>query len=61
MTFAERKKARTEYYDKYVKGWKQRECTACAGSGIYDNDGSPPCGACDGTGVETYKPNTEQS
>lgn len=26
-------------------------CTACSGSGYYDDDGSPPCGSCQGTGV----------
>lgn len=26
------------------------ECIACAGSGRYDDTGSPPCGACNGTG-----------
>ena len=26
------------------------KCSACSGSGYYDNTGSPPCGACDGTG-----------
>jgi len=25
-------------------------CTACNGSGHYDNDGSPKCGSCNGTG-----------
>lgn len=28
------------------------KCSACGGSGRYDNDGSPPCGACNGTGRE---------
>lgn len=26
------------------------KCTACNGSGRYDNTGSPPCGACNGSG-----------
>ena len=56
MTYEERKKERTEYYNNYVKGWKERPCTACNGSGYYDNTGSPKCGACDGTGKEKYKP-----
>lgn len=59
MNFHERKKERKEYYERYVKGWKQRNCTACNGSGYYDHDGSPPCGACDGTGKETYKPDSK--
>lgn len=57
MSFQERKQQRTEYYRKYIHGWKQRKCVACNGSGRYDNNGSPPCGACDGTGKERYKPN----
>lgn len=55
MNFRERKQARTEHYEKYVKGWKQRACSACNGSGYYDDNGSPKCGACEGTGKETYK------
>lgn len=57
MNFHQRKKERTERYEKYVKGWKQRPCTACNGSGYYDHNGSPKCGACNGTGKEKYKPN----
>lgn len=30
----------------------KRKCVACNGSGRYDSKGSPPCGACDGTGYE---------
>lgn len=45
-----RKKLRTEYYEKYVKGNKLEECNACAGSGYYDHNGSSSCGSCDGTG-----------
>lgn len=26
------------------------KCTACGGTGYYDHDGSPPCGACNGNG-----------
>ena len=25
-------------------------CSACGGSGYYDNTGSPKCGSCNGTG-----------
>lgn len=25
-------------------------CAACSGSGVYDDHGSPACGACEGTG-----------
>jgi DnaJ-class molecular chaperone len=58
-TFHERKAARKEYYEKFVKGWKLRDCTSCSGTGIYDNTGSPPCGACEGTGKEEYKPRSD--
>jgi DnaJ-class molecular chaperone len=56
MSFHERKKERKEYYEKYIKGWKLRNCTACNGSGYYDSHNSPSCGACDGTGKERLKP-----
>ena len=56
MTFHERKQARKEYYENYVKGWKLRPCSACNGSGYYDHNGSPDCGSCDGTGEERYNP-----
>lgn len=29
-----------------------QKCIACNGSRYYDHNGSPPCGACDGTGKE---------
>ena len=35
-----------EHKSEWVK------CIACNGSGHYDHNGSPPCGACDGTGKE---------
>lgn len=59
MNFKDRKKLRKEYFEKYVKGWKLRPCTACNGSGYYDNSikGTiPKCGSCDGTGKERYIP-----
>lgn len=55
-TFHERKAERKEYYENWVKGWKLRPCSACNGSGYYDHNGSPDCGACDGTGKERYNP-----
>jgi DnaJ-class molecular chaperone len=55
VTFHERKKERTEYYMRFVFGWKQRPCTACNGSGRYDHNNSPRCGGCNGTGKERYK------
>lgn len=57
MNFHERKALRKKHYEKYVKGWKQVNCAACNGSGYYDSHGSPPCGACDGTGKEELDPN----
>lgn len=56
LNFHERKADRTELFQRWVFGWKQRPCGACAGSGYYDNKGSPPCGACEGTGKESYNP-----
>jgi DnaJ-class molecular chaperone len=55
MTFHERKARRAEWYFRFVYGWRTRVCSACAGSGYYDSDGSPRYSACDGTGKETYK------
>lgn len=55
MTFHERKKDRTEFYNRFIKGWRLKECTACNGSGLYDNTGSPFCGNCGGSGKERYK------
>ena len=55
MNFQERKAERTKYYERYVYGWKLRDCSACSGSGYYDHHGSPKCGACNGTGKERYK------
>ena len=56
MSFHDRKKERKDYYEKYIKGWKLIRCGACSGSGYYDHNGSPPCGACDGTGKERVSP-----
>lgn len=53
-TWLERKAARKAYYEQHVYKVKQRKCTACNGSGVYDNTGSPKCGGCDGTGKESY-------
>ncbi|CNL06608.1 Uncharacterised protein [Yersinia frederiksenii] len=55
MSFNKRKAQRTEHNLKFVYGWKQRPCTACAGSGHYDGEGAPPCSACGGSGKELYK------
>ena len=55
-TFAERKAARKEYFENYIKGWKLVKCLACNGSGYYDNNGSPRCSSCDGTGKDRVSP-----
>lgn len=60
-TFHERKAERTEYYEKYIKGWKLHKCLACDGSGYYDHNGSPPCGACDGTGKTREAPRSVET
>ena len=60
MTFHERKQARREYYENYIKGWKLRPCSARNGSGKYDHNGSPDCGSCDGSGKERYSPAGEE-
>lgn len=52
--FHTRKKERTEYFFKYRYGYKQRPCYGCNGSGYYDDNGSPRCGGCEGTGKEYY-------
>lgn len=61
QNFHERKKERTEYYEKYVKGWKLTICISCNGSGYYDHNGSPKCGACEGTGKVRTKTEIEMA
>ena len=50
MTWEERKKARTDYYYRFVYKRKLVNCSSCSGSGYYDHNGSPRCSSCDGTG-----------
>ena len=54
MNYQERKQARTEYYFKHIHGKKMIKCSACNGSGWYDeldlNGNHIPCGACHGIG-----------
>lgn len=45
-----RKLLRVEEFQKYRYKNKLVTCTACSGSGFYDNNGSPKCGSCAGTG-----------
>lgn len=47
--YHKRKLERTERYYKN-NGQKLVTCTACNGSGRYDNTGSPKCNCCNGTG-----------
>ena len=55
MNFAQRKAQRTaDYFDRRFK-FKLRTCTACSGSGRYDNHGGKKCGCCNGTGKEEYR------
>lgn len=56
LTWAERKKIRTEYYYSHVYQHKLVNCLACNGSGYYDHDGSPLCSSCEGTGKERVSP-----
>jgi len=55
MDWKERKKQRKEYYEHFILGWKQQSCSACSGSGYYDDTNSPKCGVCNGTGKDWYK------
>lgn len=54
MNFQERKKLRSDYYFKFIFGYKLRKCISCSGTGFYDNDKSPICSSCEGTGKEKY-------
>lgn len=59
-TFHARKAERTEYFEKFVKGWKLVTCGSCNGSGYYDNTDKhgriPFCGSCEGTGKNRVSP-----
>ncbi len=57
-TFHERKAERIAHFEQNVRGWKLKTCTACNGSGYYDDNGSPDCWCCNGTG-KTRKPPTQ--
>jgi DnaJ-class molecular chaperone len=53
--YRERKRKRTEWFFKYIFKKKLVTCTACNGSGYYDNTvngRTPKCSSCDGTGKE---------
>ena len=55
MTFHERKRKRTAHYLANIYMHKLVTCTACNGSGYYDNSDGSHCGGCDGTGRERKK------
>ena len=60
-TFADRKRHRTEHFYRFTYGFKRVKCTACGGSGRYDNHGSPRCSGCGGTGYDRDRiPEMEQ-
>lgn len=48
--FHRAKRERTKQYIDNEYGWILETCGACSGSGYYDNNGNPPCSACNGTG-----------
>lgn len=48
-SFHDRKAERTKSFHQ-TAGLKLVVCCACNGTGYYDNNGSPKCGCCDGTG-----------
>ena len=56
--FRVRKAERRQHFERYVKGWKLKTCTACSGSGRYDHNCSPRCGCCIGTGKMRVAPST---
>lgn len=51
------RKAERILLNQYKARFHKVKCVACNGSGIYDHNGSPKCGCCEGTGkMETLKP-----
>ena len=56
----ERKNARRKHYKENVEGWHLVTCTACSGSGYYDNNGSPKCWCCGGTGKMRVPPDKKE-
>ncbi len=48
-TWKERKEARTKQFNDRFKR-KMIVCSACNGSGYYDDRGYPRCASCNGTG-----------
>lgn len=58
LTWKQYKKIRRDYYLKYIKGNKLIICSACNGSGQYDDSNNPKCSSCNGKGKirERYIP-----
>lgn len=56
-SYTVRKQERTKAYRKNLppKGYRKwaGKCVSCSGSGYYDHNGSPPCGACGGRGRDS--------
>lgn len=50
--FLVKKAERSVYYLCHEFGMVRVKCIACNGSGRYDHNGSPACGACGGSGKE---------
>jgi hypothetical protein len=53
--WADDKVDRIRSFWRYRWRYRNERCGACNGSGRYDNDGSPDCGSCEGTGVERVR------
>ena len=53
--YQKRKAERVAKY-KATEGFKKIPCVCCNGSGRYDHNGSPRCGACLGAGKEKVSP-----
>lgn len=53
--FHDCKAERRARYFRYEYRWRLQTCGACNGSGYYDDNGSPRCSSCGGTGKERYQ------
>ena len=62
LTFASEESMDWDYFVKMAKEAQEahaelkacgpKTCVSCNGSGYYDHDGSPECGACNGAGKQ---------
>jgi len=43
---------KNRYFVKKEQPVKPQKCSACNGTGYYDNTNSPTCSSCNGTGLE---------